>query len=67
MTCGKCIGLPLAKGIKFVKCNQCGVKTSINAIGYEICKSCSDKYNICNMCGEEFRKIEYVEINKQGE
>ena len=68
MICNKCEMKPVAKGIRTTECVVCGMGTIVNSLHSPVCKSCSDQYNICQYCGENFpRQVEYVEINKQGE
>ena len=68
MICNKCEGKTVVRGLKLTKCVVCGLEEMINFSHSPVCKSCSDQYNICQYCGENFpRQVEYVEINKQGE
>ena len=68
MICNKCEGKLPNRGFKLVDCVVCWDEVSLNSAHSPVCKSCSDQYNICQYCGENFpRQVEYVEINKQGE
>lgn len=70
MICGKCNSNPIRlRGSKQVKCISCGLESMVNMAYQNLCLDCSDKYNKCQSCGEEFAKAEmdWVYINKQGE
>ena len=54
MICRDCVKKPTAKGIKEIRCTECHINTEVNAaaIGY-VCDECSDRLNICLICGNK--------------
>lgn len=59
MICKECKNKPIARGIKFVKCFRCDENTTVNSFHKNICNDCSDKYQVCQYCGN---KIEQHQI-----
>ena len=65
MLCSSCKDKPINRGIKTIKCSECGTKRIINSAygnSYDnVCSDCSDKWRICINCS--MRKeviIDYV-------
>lgn len=70
MICGKCWNEPATRGIKKIECVVCGIESHVNVKYANVCFDCSNQYNICQSCGENFSKpidIDWIHVNKQGE
>lgn len=52
MICENCKNKPIARGIKRTECCKCGKHTIVNYAYKDICTDCSEKYHICQYCGE---------------
>ena len=53
MICNSCKNKGIYQALKQVICIYCNKKVLINSISYKnICKTCSDKLQICQLCGK---------------
>jgi len=56
MICKDCENKNIVRGLKQIKCIKCDKKVMVNFVYSNICLECSNKYLICQCCGEEIKE-----------
>ena len=52
--CNKCKGMIVMHAFCNTECIKCGDKIKTPHMpGHKVCKTCSEKYNLCEQCGKE--------------
>jgi len=61
MICKECENKNIVRGIKLIKCFNCNKETYVGFCYSNICLECSNKYLICQCCGEKIKSIKGAE------
>jgi len=51
--CEECLNGSHVRGIKKIKCKNCGENDIVGADFVEICSECQQELKVCHKCGEE--------------
>ena len=63
MICKECENKNIIRGIKHVKCINCGKDTMVNFVYSDICLECSNNLLICQCCGKEIKKDSFYHLS----